>query len=813
MPLEMTKKSIEDDIPDPEDGESVEAFVERCLDELGDYDPDVAEQACRAKWEETGNGEEMMGFKEYADPGYRADGKKRYPTDTPKLIRQSWHALSHQADAYTAAQLSRIQTRITNAWKVQISAEGPPTDKGMIEMLREVPRQAPAVLYKTHSTEGTGMEFILSDATPDRYGDIVEPTGWQLDNFKNNPICLFGHDNKFPIGKWEDIKAGGKDLRARLTLAPKGTSDRIDEIRNLIDADILRATSVGFRPLESEPLDKDDKWGAKRFTKHELVECSVVAVPANPNALAVAKSLGVSVGTLRTVFGEHADNSTVQRRDFISRGKDADKTGGGKEASLASMPKSPEQQGAKPMLLSKRIQDAEKHALALQDGLDKHLETIDDQAPTDEQMVLTEDLTAKIETAQRHLTNLKAIEAKSATTAVDAGSPDHQRRAVATARAPLGITFKEKKVEPLDLLFRAARVRCMAKTENTDVDVIRHKIYGDDELTRVACDLMLKAATAPAETTVAGWAAELVRTIWAAWMEALYPQSVFPKLSAAGLALTFGANGRIVIPTRSLVPSISGSFVGEGQPIPVRQGAFTSQTLTPKKMAVITTFTKEMQDYSQPAIEGLLRQMMLDDTAISLDTILLDANPATAIRPPGLRSYQSGLTPAAVTPGYVNFVADYKMLYGSLITLTNGNVRSPVMIVNPAQALNLSLIQPPAAAAPLFPFLGMVDSGRVLGVGLIQSATQPAGQVTMVDAADFTTAGEEGVRLEISDQATLHMEDTTPADIVSGPSGTEVIATPVKSMWQTDSLALRLIMRLNFVMRRPVVAWMSGVSW
>jgi HK97 family phage prohead protease len=806
-------KSIDDDLPDPQDGESMEAFVQRCVDELGDYDPDAAEQACRAKWEDEGNGEESMGFKEYADPGYRADGKKRYPTDTPKLIRQSWYLLSKQIDEYTAAQLSRIQTRIINAWKVQISAEGPPTEPDMIELLRVAPRQAPEVVHKTHSTEGTGMEFILSDATPDRFGDIVEPAGWELDNFKKNPIALFGHDSSFPIGKWADIKAGDKDLRARLTLAPKGTSDRIDEIRNLIDADILRATSVGFKPIDSESLNPKDPWGGKRFIKHELVECSVVAVPANPNALAVAKSLGVSAGTLRMVFGEHADKSNVQRRDFSSRGKNADKAGTEKNEPLASMPKPNEQQGAKPMLLSKRIQDAEKHVLALQDSLDKHLETIDDQAPTDEQMVLTEDLTAKIETAQRHLTNLKAIEAKSASSAVDANSPDHQRRAVATARAPLGITFKEKKVEPLELLFRAARVRCMSKTENADVDVIRQKIYGDDELTRVACDLMLKAASAPAETTVAGWAAELVRTIWAAWMEALYPQSVFPKLSAAGLALTFGANGRIVIPTRSLTPSVSGSFVGEGQPIPVRQGAFASQTLTPKKMAVITTFTKEMQDYSMPAIEGLLRQMMLDDTAISLDTILLDNNPATAIRPPGLRSYQAGLTPSAVTPGYVNFVADYKALYGSLLGLTNGNVRSPIMIVNPTQALNLSLIQPPNAAAPLFPFISMVDGGRILRAGLIESATVPPGQVTMVDAADFTVAGEEGVRLEISDAATLHFEDTAPADIVSGPSGTEVIATPVKSLWQTDSLALRLIMRVNWVLRRPVVAWMTGVAW
>lgn len=67
--------------------------------------------------------------------------------------------------------------------------------------------------------------------------------------------------------------------------------------------------------------------------------------------------------------------------------------------------------------------------------------------------------------------------------------------------------------------------------------------------------------------------------------------------------------------------------------------------------------------------------------------------------------------------------------------------------------------------------------------------------------------------MEISDVATLHLEDTTPADIVSGPSGTPTPATPVKSMFQTDSLALRMIMMINWLMRRPVVAWMTGTAW
>ena len=121
-------------------------------------------------------------------------------------------------------------------------------------------------------------------------------------------------------------------------------------------------------------------------------------------------------------------------------------------------------------------------------------------------------------------------------------------------------------------------------------------------------------------------------------MPTLLPSSVFPSLSAMGLKLAFGRNGRIIIPTRNvLTPTVAGSFVGEGQPIPVRMAGFSSQTLTPKKMAVISTWTREMDEHSIPAIEGLLREAIQQDTAISIDTVLLDTNPATAIRPAGIR--------------------------------------------------------------------------------------------------------------------------------------------------------------------------------
>ena len=131
-------------------------------------------------------------------------------------------------------------------------------------------------------------------------------------------------------------------------------------------------------------------------------------------------------------------------------------------------------------------------------------------------------------------------------------------------------------------------------------------------------------------TSVAGWAAELVQQIVVDFMATLLPKSVYPRLSGYGLSLSFGRNGKIIIPTRSRTPTIAGSFVGEGQPIPVRQGAFTSQTLTPKKMAVITTWTREIDEHSVPAIEGLLRNAIGEDTAISLDSRAARCQPGDA---------------------------------------------------------------------------------------------------------------------------------------------------------------------------------------
>jgi len=132
-----------------------------------------------------------------------------------------------------------------------------------------------------HQSEDDPLDFVLSDESVDRMNDVIRADGWKLKQFKQNPIALFGHSHDQIIGVWENVRVEGKKLMGRLKLAAPGTSDLIDTVRSLIDQRILKAVSVGFQAEEANPR----KGGGFDFTKSILHEVSVVAVPANANAL------------------------------------------------------------------------------------------------------------------------------------------------------------------------------------------------------------------------------------------------------------------------------------------------------------------------------------------------------------------------------------------------------------------------------------------------------------------------------------------------------------------------------------------------
>jgi HK97 family phage prohead protease/HK97 family phage major capsid protein len=659
------------------------------------------------------------------------------------------------------------------------------------------------VQHKTHAGKVSGLEFVLSDETPDRLDDIILSDGWDLSNFKKNPIALFNHKSDFPIGKWHNlhVDADKKQLRGKLELAPVGTSPRIDEIHKLIDAGILKAVSVGFKPIETRPRKESD-WGSF-FVKSELVETSLVSVPANPNALAIAKSLKISPETLDLVFAKHGAKDTSMRRRGLNGGH-ANRTRIRRGTAMSG--------------LAQRIQDLETAIVAKRDALENHLQKMDDSNVSDADLETTSTLNSEVAQLEKTREALVNSEKLLARTVDRDGNGNNQHRSLSTSvithnereriTAPSVIVNRKKDLDLLDYLVRGATVTYIARATGKSPEETRLKIYGDDEGTKAIVEIVTRAASAPAMTTVAGWAQELAQTTYADLMPLLMPKAILTRLGPKGLTLSFGASGRIVIPTRSRTPTIAGSFVGEGMAIPVRQGAFTSQTLTPKKMAVISTWTREMGDHSVPAIEGLIREAIQQDTQVAIDSVLLDANAATTIRPAGLLN-GVGATTATAGGGIAALVGDITALINAISTSTYGNIRNLVWLANQTDLLRASLLT--ATNTGIFPFRDEIRGGTLNGIPIIDSATVTAKTLILVDAADFVVVGGEAPRMEMSDQATLHMEDTTPLDLVASPS---TVAAPQRSLFQTDSLALRMVLPLNWTQRRAgTVAWTQNVTW
>ena len=103
---------------------------------------------------------------------------------------------------------------------------------------------------------------------------------------------------------------------------------------------------------------------------------------------------------------------------------------------------------------------------------------------------------------------------------------------------------------------------------------------------------------------------------------------------------TFGNAGVLKIPVRGSSPAgvrLAGNWIAEGGAKPVRRATFTTVSLSPTKLAVISTFTEEMATYRAQWIEQIIRQAMRDDTSEALDSYLIDAVAASAgVRPAGL---------------------------------------------------------------------------------------------------------------------------------------------------------------------------------
>jgi HK97 family phage prohead protease len=134
-----------------------------------------------------------------------------------------------------------------------------------------------------------GIAWTLSTYDLDRFGERIDPEGWDFKRYMDNPIVEWAHNYMIPaIGKIEGLTVDSEGLHGLVFFNDKSFDAFGWSIGQRVKAGVIRAGSVGFRPVEIEiPSENDSKDGTSLiFRKQELLEFSICNVPANPCALA-----------------------------------------------------------------------------------------------------------------------------------------------------------------------------------------------------------------------------------------------------------------------------------------------------------------------------------------------------------------------------------------------------------------------------------------------------------------------------------------------------------------------------------------------
>ncbi len=160
-------------------------------------------------------------------------------------------------------------------------------------------RKAFIAEVKASSEEDRTVDFVISTAAVDRMGDTINVDGWQLANFRKNPVVLWAHDSSMmPVAKASNIRVEDGKLKARAEFMSREISGFADAVFKAIKGGFLSAVSVGFAPIKYAFSEADGRTFGVDFLQQELLEFSVCPVPANPECLNQARSAGIDIGPI-----------------------------------------------------------------------------------------------------------------------------------------------------------------------------------------------------------------------------------------------------------------------------------------------------------------------------------------------------------------------------------------------------------------------------------------------------------------------------------------------------------------------------------
>jgi hypothetical protein len=346
--------------------------------------------------------------------------------------------------------------------------------------------------------------------------------------------------------------------------------------------------------------------------------------------------------------------------------------------------------------------------------------------------------------------------------------------------------FKAPRIAPSpgrNLFTRALTVRALASLHRQNVRAVAAEMWPDD---RALLQMVTRATSTSATTTVSGWAMELAHKIVNDTLDAMGAASAAAEVMQQSLVLEWNGAGQITAPG-FVASANNASFVQEGNPIPVRQLSETGAVLNPFKLAALAALSREMMESSNA--EKLIADVIVRSCGLALDSVFFGSGAATSAQPAGIRNGIAALTPSASADPFGAFFEDMAQLLNA-VSAVGGN--GPFILVGNAGRM--------ASAQARY----AKEEGETPSVMFMASSAVGADVLAIAPQALVCAISAEP-EVDVTPAATLVM-DTSPGPAHAPGSG-------MKSMWQTDSFAVKVRWPCCWSLRSSAAcAWVTP-SW
>lgn len=581
------------------------------------------------------------------------------------------------------------------------------------------------------------VEGVATTPTTDRMGDVIEPRGARF----TLPLpLLWQHKADEPIGQViaADITPSGIRIKAQIASGIQ----RIDEAWSLIKNGLVRGLSIGFRPIESTPLNT----GGVHFTAWDWFELSAVTVPANADAsIAVIKRYAATGGPHVNTGVTVSLRGSTMRADRIAELKAGRQV---RQDNLETITKAASQDG--------RTMDAAEQQQF--DAVVAEIKSIDDELT---RLDTLEQLAAKSAVAVVAKTSAEAAQVRGHRPVIS----------VAGATLPKGTAFT-----------RYAMALAAAKGDAFRAQQIvqrnAHWMSTTPEVLSV-----LKTGVNVGDTVTTNWAEELVpfQNMASEFVEYLRPLTLVGRI--AGLRQV-PFNVKMPRQTAGTV----GSWVGEAAKKPVGALAFDTVQLRFTKVAKIVVISDELARFSTPSAEALVRADLAAGLTQAIDEAFIDYNNSGTIdiKPAAISNGANHSAASGTTAA--DFRADMRTALDDLIG-NNIPLNGLAIATTPTLAVSLSLMLN-ALGQQEFPSI-TAEGGSLMGMPVYTSQSVPADTLIVFKPSDVLIADDGGASVDVSREATVLMDDG------EGTPGTTTI-----NLWEQNAVGIRAERYINWVRRR-----------